>query len=61
VNGNGDWVTVIQLTDDDAIRDAGLGPLGGISVDDDGGSSSWDPKVSERVRREAVQAGGGVK
>jgi hypothetical protein len=57
VNGNGDWVTVIHLTDTDAVTNAGLEPLEGLSVDDDGGLSTWSPKMSESVSGRAIHAG----
>lgn len=57
VNGNGDWVAVIQLTDTDAVVSAGLEPLEGLSVEDDGGLSTWSPKMSESVSGRAIHAG----
>ena len=49
VNGYGNWVTIIQLTDAAKIQELGLAPLEGISEMDDGGNTSWTKKVSEKV------------
>jgi hypothetical protein len=40
MNNNGDWVTIVHLTDSDAMNKAGLEPLEGMSVIDDGGYST---------------------
>jgi hypothetical protein len=61
MNNNGDWVTIMHLTDSDAMNKAGLEPLEGMSVIDDGGYSTWDPKLSETVRGKAVSVYGGAK
>jgi len=61
MNDDGDWVKIIQLTDSDAINEAGLEPLEGMSIINDGGGSTWDPKLSESVRGEAVSVYAGAK
>jgi hypothetical protein len=61
MNHDGDWVTIIQLTDSDAINKADLEPLEGMSIIDDAGGSTWDPKLSESVRGKAVSVYAGAK
>jgi hypothetical protein len=61
MNDNGDWVTILHLTDGDAINKAGLEPLEGVSIVDDGGGSTWDPKLSKSVSGKAISVYAGAK
>jgi hypothetical protein len=61
MNDNGDWVTILHLTNSNTIKRAGLEPLEGVSIVDDGGGSTWDPKLSESVRGKAVSVYAGAK
>lgn len=53
INGDGDWITILQLTDTESIRDRGLPPVNDLTVTTDGGIQ-WSEKTSEQVFRRGV-------
>ena len=53
INGDGDWVTILQLTDAKSIQHRGLPPVN-ITVTSDGGFTQWSEKTSKKVRRTAL-------
>lgn len=45
----GDWVTIVQTSDPEALKNAGLGPPTGIEYETDPGSRSFGPRWSHKV------------
>jgi hypothetical protein len=59
INGDGDWVTILQLTDTKSIEDRGLPPMeNGLTVTSDGGFTEWSEKTSNKVFRRALNLDG---
>jgi len=52
-NGDGDLVTILQLTDSKSIQDRGLPPLNNLKVKH-GGFTEWSEKTSYKVYRNAT-------
>jgi hypothetical protein len=58
INGDGDWVTILHLTDAKSIQDRGLPPVEGLTVTSVGGSTEWSEKTSNKVYRMALDLEG---
>lgn len=58
INGDGDWVTILQLTDAKSIQDRGLPPVDFLEVMSDGGFTDWSEKTSNKVFRKALDLEG---
>lgn len=54
VDGYGNFVKLVQLTDSVAIEKLSLDPLDGIEVVDDGGGTFWDAKTSNQIVAAAI-------
>lgn len=54
VDGYGNFVKLVQLTDSAAIEKLSLDPLDGIEVVDDGGGTFWDTKISSQIVAAAI-------
>ncbi|KAJ6000743.1 hypothetical protein N7481_001152 [Penicillium waksmanii] len=54
VDGYGNFVKMVQLTDPAAINNLSLDPLDGIEIVDDGGGTFWDAKTLNQIVAAAV-------